>query len=65
MTYDFIPLEQSVGRVEGKLDMLIARFDSRIADHEDRITATERKVWYASGIAAVLTFLGGKFFYHG
>jgi hypothetical protein len=56
-----------LGRVEGKLDAVIARFDRqdrRIDEVEDRIGEVEGRVgvlenwrWYLAGIAAAAAFI--------
>jgi hypothetical protein len=51
---------RSLARVETKVDMIIDRFDKL----EDRTAAVEKKVWYGSGIAAVLAFFATKFGTH-
>jgi GTP-binding protein EngB required for normal cell division len=48
---------RSLARVETKVDMIITRFDKL----EDRTAAVEKKVWYGSGVAAVLAFIATKF----
>lgn len=53
-----------LGRVEGKLDAVIARFDrqdhridqieDRIGEAEDRVSALENWRWYLLGLAAAV-----------
>jgi len=55
---------RSIGRVEGKLDLLLladAERDKRTAILERRVSSVERKVWYGSGVAAAVTLFLGKF----
>lgn len=49
-------LQRAMGRVEAKVDILLER---SIHD-EKRITAIEKKVWWASGASAVLAFIATK-----
>lgn len=56
-----------LGRVEGKLDAVIARFDrqdhrideieDRIGDAEDRVSTLENWRWYLLGIAGAAAFI--------
>lgn len=46
-------LQRSLGRVEAKVDTLL----ERTAGFDTRITAVEKKVWYASGASAVIAFI--------
>jgi hypothetical protein len=46
-------LQRSLGRVESKVDMLLALSEA----YEKRLHAVEKKVWYASGVSAVLAFI--------
>lgn len=46
-------MQRSMGRVEAKVDLLL----ERTGVFERRISAVEKKVWYASGASAVLAFL--------
>jgi hypothetical protein len=46
-------LQRSLGRVESKVDMLLARSET----YEKRLHAVEKKVWYASGVSAVLAYI--------
>jgi len=46
-------MERSMGRVEAKVDLLL----ERTGVFEKRISAVEKKVWYASGASAVLAFI--------
>lgn len=39
-----------LGRMDGKLDLLINRSD----DQEKRLNGVEKRVWYASGAAAFI-----------
>lgn len=51
-----------LGRLEGKVDMILLRFESndvRDAALDRRLKTVERKVWYASGfIGAIIAYLG-------
>lgn len=49
-------LERALGRIEGKLDMLIALHEKNDA----RIAAMEKKLWTFSGVWAVCVFIAGK-----
>ena len=49
-------LERAIGRIEGKLDMLIALSEKNDA----RIGAVEKKLWTFSGIWAVCVFIASK-----
>jgi hypothetical protein len=51
---------RSLARVETKVDMIISRFDKL----EDRTASVEKRVWYGSGIAAVLGFIASKWPLH-
>jgi hypothetical protein len=51
-------IQRAMGRVEAKIDLLLGRSDA----HDQRISAVEKKVWYGSGVAAVMTFIATKFF---
>jgi hypothetical protein len=46
----------TLARVETKVDTLIARE----LHHDKRLSAVEKKVWYASGVSAALVFIAGK-----
>lgn len=46
-------LARSIGRVEGKIDLILDRTHGLDA----RLSAVEKKVWYGSGIAAALAFI--------
>lgn len=43
---------RTLGRIEGKVDMLIDLHKTT----DGRLSAVEKKVWYGSGVAAVLAF---------
>jgi hypothetical protein len=43
-------LHQDVGEIKGKLDTLLEFYE----EDRKRLAAVERKVWYGSGVAAVL-----------
>lgn len=47
---------RSLGRIEGKVDMIIDQLKS----DSERLSAVEKKVWYGSGVAAVLAFVATK-----
>ena len=49
-------LERAIGRIEGKLDMLIALHEKNDA----RIGSVEKKLWTFSGIWAVCVFIASK-----
>ncbi len=49
--------QRSLGRVEGKLDLLI----DRTHGFDERLNSVEKKVWWLSGIAALGSVLFGKF----
>jgi hypothetical protein len=46
--------ERRLGAIEGKLDTLIRFYE----EDRKRLAAVERKVWYGSGISAVLAAIG-------
>jgi hypothetical protein len=46
-------MQRAMGRVEAKIDLLLGRSDA----HDQRISAVEKKVWWASGAAAIVTFI--------
>jgi hypothetical protein len=54
-------LHQDVGEIKGKLDTLLEFYE----EDRKRLAAVERKVWYGSGVAAVLAVIAsavlGKF----
>ena len=50
-------IQRSLGRIEGKVDSLIARADARDRQDEtrdDRIRNVERRQWWLSGAAAFI-----------
>lgn len=49
-------IQRSMGRVEAKIDLLLSRSDT----HDKRISAVEKKVWWSSGVGAVLAFIATK-----
>ena len=49
-------LQRAMGRVEAKVDILLDRARS----DDKRITAIEKKVWWASGASAVVAFIATK-----
>jgi len=57
---DEVSTERALGRIEGKVDMILARLDTTFADHNRRITAVERKTWYGAGAVGVLALFAGK-----
>ena len=46
-------LQRSMGRVEAKVDLLLERSGT----YDKRLSAVEKKVWYASGASAVVAFI--------
>jgi hypothetical protein len=50
-------LQRGLGRVEGKIDQVLERLEGQ----DKRINAVEKKVWYGSGIGAVLAFFAAHF----
>lgn len=46
-------IQRAMGRVESKVDMLLDRSSA----YEKRLHAVEKKVWYASGVSAVLAYI--------
>jgi hypothetical protein len=46
----------TLGRIEGKVDLII----DKLSGHDKRIAAVEKKVWYAGGVAAVLSVIAAK-----
>lgn len=49
-------LQRAMGRVESKVDLLL----SREAAHDTRISALEKRVWWATGAGALITFIATK-----
>lgn len=49
-------LERSIGRIEGKLDMLIELHTKS----EKRLAAVEKKVWWFSGVWALAALIASK-----
>jgi hypothetical protein len=45
-----------LGRVEGKVDLVL----DKLSGHDKRISAVEKKVWYAAGAGAVLSAFAVK-----
>ena len=46
-------MQRSLGRLESKVDLLIDRTDK----YDERLGAVEKKVWWASGVAAAIGFI--------
>ncbi len=46
-------LQRAMGRVEAKVDLLLERSGT----YDKRLSAVEKKVWYASGASAVVAFI--------
>lgn len=46
-------LQRAMGRVEAKVDLLI----ERTGNFDKRISAVEKRVWWASGASAVVAFI--------
>ena len=46
-------LQRAMGRVEAKVDLLIERTGA----YDKRISAVEKRVWWASGASAVLAYI--------
>ena len=60
-------LQRSLGRLEGKVDQILEgmmnhelRDQERFNNVEKRIGSLEKKIWYGSGVAAVVAFLLAK-----
>ena len=56
-------LARGLGRVEGKIDQmldLIKERGTRLDGMDARLHSVEKKVWYASGVGAVLGVIGAK-----
>lgn len=54
-----IELQRSLGRLEGKVDSLIMQLTEHIKKDEvswEKVTKLEKKVMYAAGIVATVTF---------
>lgn len=45
-----------LGRVEGKVDLIL----NKLASHDNRISSVETKVYWASGVGAVLSVIAAK-----
>jgi len=61
-------IQHSLGRVEGKLDSLIAEIKTHSEDDkanftnlDTRIQKVEKKIYYASGFAAATAFIAQHF----
>lgn len=50
-------IQRSLGQIEAKVDILLSRTDA----YDKRISAVEKKVWYASGASAVLAYIATNF----
>lgn len=46
-------LHQTVGKIDGKVDILL----DRTKQFDARLSAVEKKVWWASGATAAVTFI--------
>lgn len=55
---DLTALYEKVGRMDGKLDLIVAG----LPDHEKRIRALEKRSWFQSGASAVVGFFAATFF---
>lgn len=49
-------ISRTLGRLEGKVDLLIDRFDKV----DKRVEAVQRKQWYHTGVLAVLGVMAAK-----
>lgn len=49
-------LQRSLGKIEAKVDILLERSSSQ----DKRISAVEKKVWWSTGVGAVLAFIGSN-----
>lgn len=50
-------LQRAMGRVEAKVDLLL----ERSGGYEKRLGAVEKKVYWASGVSAVLAYIATNF----
>lgn len=46
-------VQRTLGQIEAKVDILLARSDA----YDKRISAVEKRVWYASGASAIVGFI--------
>ncbi len=53
-------LERSLGRVEAKVDILLANSENI----NKRVAAVEKKVWWLSGVSAAIAFVTAKVMGH-
>lgn len=60
-------IQRSLGRLEGKVDLILEgikeheeRDEARFENIEKRVALVERKIWYATGIGAALAFILSK-----
>lgn len=49
-------LQRAMGRVESKVDILL----ERTGVYERRLTSVEKRVWWGSGVAAVVAFIASN-----
>lgn len=50
-------INRALGRVESKVDILL----TRSTEFDQRLSKVEKRVWYASGMAAVIGFITSHF----
>lgn len=61
MSNEVISTERGLGRVEGKVDLILTELTALRSIVDSRLGSVEKKVWYGSGIAATVgMFLGAK-----
>lgn len=51
---------RSIGRLEGKMDLLITMHTARLDGAEKRLGSVEKRVWYGSGLSAIVAILLAK-----
>lgn len=54
-------LAETVGRVDGKMDLLITEFRTTREDHNRRIHKMESLSWLVGGIATFISIMASKF----
>jgi hypothetical protein len=62
-----VDVQRSLGRIEGKTDQILSEItkhethdEIRFNSMEKRLGSLERKIWYASGVAAVIVLVLSK-----
>lgn len=58
---EFVELQKSFSRLEGKLDAILPAFEKSVVDHETRIRDLERFKWKQIGFGASAGAIAGFF----